>query len=118
MSNTTAQKKPASQDWHPADVIAALRKKGWSLQQLALHHGYSGRSALSSALAAPYPKAEAIIAMTLGMEPREIWPTRYNSDGTSNRTRGTKPMRPSHVRNVDKAITPARADNLQNTRSR
>lgn len=118
MSTVTAQKKPVIADWHPADVVAALRKKGWSLQQLAKEHGYAGRSALSKALAEPYPKAEAIIAETLGVAPQTIWPTRYNPDGTSNRTRGTKPMRPDHLRSVDKATTPARAGNLQNGRAR
>lgn len=118
MSSTTAQKKPVVQDWHPADVVAALRKKGWSLQQLAKENGYAGRSALSSALAQPYPKAEAIIAKALDLAPQEIWPTRYNADGTSNRTRGTKPMRPDHLRSVDKATTAKRGGNLQTERSR
>lgn len=118
MSSSTAQKKPVVQDWHPADVVAALRKKGWSLQQLAKEHGYAGRSALSSALSQPYPKAEAIIAKALGFAPQEIWPTRYNADGTSNRTRGTKPMRPDQLRSVDKATTPVRTGNLQNARTR
>lgn len=121
MSTATAQKKPAIEpvkDWHPADVVAALRKAGWSLQQLALHHGYAGRTALSKALKDPYPKAEAIIAEALDQEPREIWPTRYNADGTSNRTRGTKPMRPDHIRAVSKATTVQQARNLQANRSR
>jgi Ner family transcriptional regulator len=118
MSISTAQKKPVIQDWHPADVVAALRKKGWSLQQLALHHGYAGRTSLSSALAAPYPKAEAIVAEALGVAPQEIWPSRYNADGTPNRKRGSKPMRPDHIRNMDKATTPVRAGNLQNGRTR
>src|SRR6185437_13455472 len=102
MSTATAQKKPVLVDWHAADIVAALRKKGWSLQQLALFHRYASRTSLAKALAQPYPKAEQIIAEVLGIAPREIWPTRYNVDGTPNRTRGMKPMRPQHIRIVSK----------------
>jgi len=116
MSTNAAQKKPVITDWHPADIVAGLRKIGWSLQQLALEHGYAGRSALSKALAEPYPKAEAIIAETLGVEPKEIWPSRYNADGTPNRARGMKPRRPDHIRVVSKATTGGRSGNLQSKR--
>lgn len=116
MSTATAQKKPVVKDWHSADIIAALRKKNWSLQQLALFHGYKGRTSLSKALVEPYPKAEQIIAEALGIEAREIWPTRYNTDGTSNRTRGMKPMRPAHIRIVPKATTAAHGGNPQKQR--
>jgi Ner family transcriptional regulator len=114
MSTSSAQKKPVIQDWHPADIVAGLHKKGWSLQQLAKQNGYAGRSALSKALSDPYPKAEAIIAKELGVEPQEIWPSRYNTDGTSNRTRGMKPRRPDHIRIVPKATTAVRGGNPQN----
>ncbi|MGA7438616.1 MAG: helix-turn-helix transcriptional regulator [Luteibacter sp.] len=114
MSLPTAQKKPATGDWHRADVIAALRKKGWSLQQLALENGYNQRSSLSKALGSPSPKGEAIIAAALGVQPQIIWPSRYNSDGTPNRTRGPKPMRPDL--RVVKATTSAAQDNLRNGR--
>lgn len=118
MSTSSAQKKPVISDWHPADILAGLHKKGWSLQQLALDNGYKGRSALSKALAEPYPKAEAIIAKELGVEPQEIWPSRYNADGTSNRTRGMKPRRPAHIRIVPKATTGTRGGNAQNQSGR
>lgn len=85
MSNPTAQKKPVVQDWHPADVIAALRKLNWSLRQLAFHHGLNGKT-LNVALTKPYPRAESIIADVLGLPPKAIWPSRYNADGTSNRS--------------------------------
>lgn len=114
MSTTTAQKKPVIKDWHPADIIAGLRKAGWSLQQLALHHGYAGRTALAKALVEPYPKAEGIIAEALGIDATTIWPTRYNPDGTSNRTRGMKPRRPDHIRVVPKTTSATRGGNPQN----
>lgn len=118
MTHTAAQKKPAIQDWHPADVIAELRKIGWSLAQLGLQHGYVNRQSLAQALHKPYPKAEAIIAAALNLQPLQIWPSRYNVDGTPNRTRGMKPMRPAHIRIVSKDTPPARGGNPQNPRGR
>lgn len=96
MTHPAARKKASPEDWHPADIIAALRKQGWSLAQLSLHHGYKDRGSLRQALAKPYPKAERIIAKTLGLPPKVIWPTRYNADGTTAR-RGNRPRRPEHV---------------------
>jgi Ner family transcriptional regulator len=84
MSNPAHQKKPVGQDWHPADVIAALRKLNWSMRQLSLANGLQPGT-LNVALARPYPRAESIIAKALGIEPKTIWPSRYNADGTSNR---------------------------------
>lgn len=111
MTNRTARKKPVDQDWHPADVVAAVRKAGWSLQQLGEEHGYTHRSALSLALRKPYPRAEGIIAGALGVEPRAIWPSRYNKDGTSNRRSGPAPLRPAnHIR---KATTATARSNTQ-----
>lgn len=118
MTTNAARKKPVLFDWHPADVVAALRKAQWSLQQLALVNGYKSRTAIAHALHRPYPKAERIIAAALGIEPQAIWPTRYNTDGTTNRTPGSKPMRPAHIHIVPKDTPPMRGGNPQNTRGR
>lgn len=74
------------QDWHPADVMAALRKttRRWTLRRLSLQRGYS-ENAVGIALTQPWPAVEAIIARELGLHPREIWPSRYNDDGTPKR---------------------------------
>ena len=63
-------------DWDPADIVAALRKAGWSLRRLSFAHGYRS-NALKHALRRPYPRAEAIIAEALGLTPWAIWPSRY-----------------------------------------
>lgn len=65
-----------SPDWHPADVIAALRKAGWSLRKLSLHHEYSPDT-LKAVLQRPWPKGQRLIAEALGVSPEEIWPSRY-----------------------------------------
>ncbi len=76
MSVSDLLKKPAQADWHRADVVAALHKRGWSLRELSRQNELSPGT-LKSALDAPYPKAERIIAQALEMKPEEIWPERY-----------------------------------------
>lgn len=82
-------KKPASKDWHRADVIAAVRKKGTSLQALSLQMNYS-RSTLRNALNHPAPRYERIIAKFLGTTPQKIWPSRYHQDGSPKSGRGER----------------------------
>lgn len=64
------------QDWHRADVISALKKNGTSMAALSRQNGLSSGS-LYNALARPWPKGEQIIAGAIGVEPKEIWPSRY-----------------------------------------
>lgn len=73
-------KKAEAVDTHSADVLAALKKRGWTLRRLALAHGYNGTS-LHAALNRDYPKAEQIIANALGVRAKEIWPARYAKRG-------------------------------------
>lgn len=94
MDKLNTPKKPAPRDWHRADwhradVVASLRKAGWSLRRLSIHHGYSG-GLLKAALARPYPKAERIIAQAIGIEPQRIWPSRYHPDGSPKSGRGER----------------------------
>ncbi|NPE53788.1 transcriptional regulator [Dickeya dadantii] len=63
-------------DWHSADIIAALRKKGTSLSAVSREAGLSS-STLANALYRPWPKGELLIASALGVKPEEIWPSRY-----------------------------------------
>lgn len=79
---TTALKKASQEDWHPADIIAALRKKGITLAGLAQAHGLKDASGLSVALVRSFPKGEKRIADAIGVHPNVIWPSRYNADGT------------------------------------
>ncbi|SUG76000.1 transcriptional regulator [Salmonella enterica subsp. enterica] len=55
-------------DWHPADIIAGLRKKGTSMAAESRRNGLSS-STLANALTRPWPKGELIIAKALGTEP-------------------------------------------------
>lgn len=79
-------KKSSPSDWHPADIVAALKKAGYTLSKLAFEHGLKDSSGLSVAMTRSFPKGEKRIATALGIEPKEIWPSRYNEDGTRKPT--------------------------------
>ncbi|CAK7010936.1 transcriptional regulator [Providencia rettgeri] len=64
------------QDWHSADIIAAIKKKGSSLSQISRSAGLNS-STLNNALSRRWPKGERIIAEFLGVPAEEIWPSRY-----------------------------------------
>lgn len=66
-------------DWHPADVLAALKKRGKTLAGLSVANGYHPTAA-GKALKRRWPALEAIIAEALDMSPAQIWPSRYAPD--------------------------------------
>jgi len=68
-------------DMDREDIKAEIRKRGLTLSGLSLRHGYVD-SAVRKALKTQWPKVEGIIADFLGKQPKEIWPSRYYSDGT------------------------------------
>ncbi|WP_346826813.1 helix-turn-helix domain-containing protein [Serratia inhibens] len=72
-----------NKDWHPADIIAALRKKGTTLAAVSRKAGLSS-STLANALSRPWPKGEWLIAEALDIHPAEIWPSRYFDPQTNN----------------------------------
>ena len=70
-------------DWHPADVLAALKKRGKTLAGLSVQHGYHPTAA-GKALKRPWPAMEAIIADALDVPPATIWPSRYPADSSAD----------------------------------
>ncbi|MBW5891232.1 helix-turn-helix domain-containing protein [Pectobacterium polaris] len=66
------------QDWHPADIIAALKKRGTSLSAVSRNAGLAS-STLANALKRHWPKGERLIAKALGSSPEQVWPSRYNA---------------------------------------
>lgn len=78
-------------DWHPADIQAELHKCGKTFSELAKANGYKSLASIRVAIDRPFPKAEAIIAAAIHKQPMEIWPSRYDSSGKSNRRAGAKP---------------------------
>ena len=63
-------------NWHPADIGAALKKRGWSLSRLSRFHGLA-RSFCEHAIRRPFPKGERLIAEAIGVPPEDIWPERF-----------------------------------------
>lgn len=90
MRTTSHKRKPAPQDWHPADIIAELWKRRLTLRRLSARHGYEADS-LRHALRRPWPAAERVIASAIQRPPQAIWPSRYNDDGTPRRGRASRP---------------------------
>ncbi|MCH5923305.1 transcriptional regulator, partial [Salmonella enterica] len=81
--------KSTTKDWHPADIVAALHKRGTSLAKLSREAGLAS-STLSNTLTRPWPKGEWLIAIALDMHPSEIWPGRYLN--SSNKREPRKPL--------------------------
>jgi len=67
----------STENWHRADILAAIKKKGGTLAQLSRSNGLHART-LYNALERHWPKGEQIIADYIGEEVRNIWPERYN----------------------------------------
>ncbi|PMG62995.1 helix-turn-helix domain-containing protein [Vibrio splendidus] len=80
MNNETVSQKNIQEgsDWHRADIVAALKKRGLSVRQLSREAGL-GENTLANALRSPWPKGEKIIAEAIGMKPDQLWPSRYRS---------------------------------------
>lgn len=78
--NNPADTTSHSPDWHPADILAALKKRGRTLTSLSRAHGYHPTAA-GKALKRSWPALEAIIAGELELSPQAIWPSRYDANG-------------------------------------
>jgi Ner family transcriptional regulator len=80
MRENQPEQSRSGTDWHPADVLAALKKRGKSLVSISIAHGYHPTAA-GKALKRPWPAVERAIAAELGVSPEEIWPSRYPLKG-------------------------------------
>lgn len=67
-------------DWHLADIVAGLKKKGTTLAAVSRKAGLAS-STLANALNRHWPKGERLIAEALGIAPEQIWPSRYRKPG-------------------------------------
>lgn len=68
----------STKNWHRADILAAIKKKGGTLAQLSRDNGLHERT-LYNALERHWPKGEQIIAKHIGVAVHIIWPDRYKS---------------------------------------
>lgn len=100
--------KPVPQDWHPAQVVAAIWMAGTSLIKLSRLNGYAS-TALTHALRRPWPKGERLIADAIHRTPQELWPSRYHADGSPKSGRGERGL----GRHKPKGSTLKRTRNVQ-----
>lgn len=63
-----------------------LRARGTSLAQLSRELGVSD-TAVKNAKRTAYPRMERAIAEALGLKPSDLWPERWNGNGTPHRIR-------------------------------
>lgn len=68
--------KGSVEDWHNADIQAAVKKKGTTFSQLSRDAGLQPRT-LGNVLYRHWPKGEKIISAAIGVEASVIWPSRY-----------------------------------------
>lgn len=84
----------SSEGMHRADIVAAIERAGYTQESLSTLNGFS-KSAVSVALAKPWPAVEKIIADTIGVAAHLIWPPRYDRAGVPIKRGGTKVSRGS-----------------------
>lgn len=70
----------ASPGWTRAQIVAAIKDAGFTLEGLSEIHELS-KSAVSTAISKPWPAVEKLIAETIGVAPHKIWPPRYSRKG-------------------------------------
>lgn len=66
----------STENWHRADILAAIKKRGGTLAQLSRDSGLHERT-LYNVLERHWPKGERIIADFIGVPVSTIWPERY-----------------------------------------
>ena len=81
MKTTRPPKKASHQDWHPADVVAALHKRGLTLRKVAEKYDVSPPAVIKALRERNLP-SERRIAEAIGVPAQQIWPSRYNPDGS------------------------------------
>ena len=71
-----------TQDWHPEDIKAAVRKQGSTLAELARAAGVKKQTLSACLVARASERGDRIIAEFLRVPPHHIWPSRYRKNGT------------------------------------
>lgn len=90
-----ARRAAHNHGWHAEDIKAAIAKRGKTLTALALENGLC-ESAVRKALRQRHsPSGERVVAEFLGVQPRILWPDRYDAHGnrlTRSRNHTRRPM--------------------------
>lgn len=102
MAHKQIKKREIRKDWHPADIKAALAKAGYTFARVARENGYVSNSP-NSVLHKPWSHMERIVAGIIGVEPAEVWPSRYDRRGAPLKERSAR------VRTKDSRLTKLKA---------
>ena len=68
--------------WHWADIKAALEKSGYSFARISREKGYLRSTTCWRLKTTTWPDLEKTVADIIGVQPMEIWPSRYKADGS------------------------------------
>jgi Ner family transcriptional regulator len=90
------------QPWHPADIIAAVRKHGTTLQRLSREHGFSVFT-MNKAVRQCFPACHDIIARVIGEPRQQIWPQFYDEEGARLSARERRRREIASILSVRKA---------------
>lgn len=71
-------------DWSPAKLRFELEERGLTYRSLSLQAGYS-QDSLKAVVRTPCETYERVIANALGVNPEDIWPSRYAFRNRRNR---------------------------------
>lgn len=82
-------------------IKGALRARGSSLSAVAIQMGLT-KEAVGKVNRHPYPAVEAAIASALDVHPMDLWPERYQPDGTPFRRRPKAPLAKPGIRRATK----------------
>lgn len=88
------------QDLSPLEVKKLILDTGITLSGLGKQHGFS-QAAVSLALKVKSPFVQEVIAKRLGMRPQDIWPSRYDANGSPIRFDPRGRRLAQHISDVD-----------------
>ena len=71
------QKELGQEDWSKGRILEAVKDKGMSMRKLSEMSGRKPATLYNALRFDHYVLGEQIIAEFLGIEPSEIWPSRY-----------------------------------------
>lgn len=91
--------------WHRADILAAVRKRGSTLAEIARRAGLARQTLYWAMSAAPRLRANKAIADFLDVPLHELWPQWFDEDGTLF---STQPLPRPRPQSISRPPTPSR----------
>lgn len=97
-----------SSGWHRADIVAAFRKRGTTLAEVARERGLCD-SALRSALTRPRAPSNKIISEFLKVPLHVLWPKWFDREGHRIATKASSSRRKASSQKRDRKLNRGRA---------